>query len=237
MLIILALYLFLVWLFFSKLKLARWGWGSGTITVIIGAFILAVFLAMFNYLTPWGSFVVVSRVVEVTPNVSGQVVEIPAKPNEPVLAGEVLFQIYKVNQLEAQLAQAQQQVKQLQANYEQATANVEGLAKQLAFHAKRLADYQQLVSWDAQTEFRLQDTQVQYETVQFQLQAAKAAQLNAELAMNSEIGGINTMVAQIQAQLATRSGSSTKPRFARPATGMSRLWRSLPATAPCRPVR
>jgi multidrug resistance efflux pump len=51
-----------------------------------------------------------------------------------------------------------------------------------------------------QTEFRLQDTQVQYETVEFQLQAAKAAQLNAQLAMQSEIGGVNTTVAQIQAQ-------------------------------------
>jgi multidrug resistance efflux pump len=76
---------------------------------------------------------------------------------------------YKVNQLKAQLAQAQQQVKQLKANYEQATANVEGLAKQLAFHEQRLADYQQMVSQDAQTLFRLQDTQVQYETVQYQL--------------------------------------------------------------------
>ena len=69
MLIILALYLILVWLFFSKPKLARWGRRSGTITVIIGVFILVVFQAMFNYLMPSGSFTVVSRVIEVTPNV------------------------------------------------------------------------------------------------------------------------------------------------------------------------
>ncbi len=37
--------------------------------------------------------------------------------------------------------------------------------------------------------------------MQFQLQAAKAAQLNAKLAMDSEISGVNTNVAQIQAQL------------------------------------
>lgn len=207
MLIILTLYLVLVWLVFSKLKLLKWGWASGTVTVLIGAFILAVFLALFNYLTPSGSFVVISRVMEVTPNVSGQVIAIPVKPNESVKAGTVLFRIdpapfqYKVSQLEASLAQARQQVKQLAANYEQATANVEGLAKQLAYHTQRLADYRKLVGEEAQTEFRLQDTQVQYETVEFQLQAAKAAQLNAQLAMQSEIGGVNTTVAQIQAQL------------------------------------
>jgi multidrug resistance efflux pump len=200
MLIILTLYIILVWLIFSKLKLVKWGWGAGTATVLVGAFILAVFMAMFNYLTPLGSFVIGSRVIEVTPNVSGQVVEIPVKPNEPVKAGTVLFQIdpapfqYKVNQLEASLAQAQQQVRQLKANYEQASANVDGLSKQLSYHIKRLADYRQLVGEDAQTEFKLQDTQVQYETVEYQLQAAKAAQLNAKLAMDSEIGGVNTTV-------------------------------------------
>jgi multidrug resistance efflux pump len=68
---------------------------------------------MFNHLTPSGSFVIASRVVEVTPNVSGQVVAIPVKTNVPVKAGAVLFQIdlkpfqFKVNQLEASLAQAQ----------------------------------------------------------------------------------------------------------------------------------
>ena len=207
MLIILTLYVVLVWLIFSKLKLVRWSWGSGTVAVLIGAFILAVFVALFNYLTPSGSFVVISRVVEVAPNVSGQVIEIPVKPNEPVKAGTTLFRIdptpfkYKVDQLEASLAGAKQQVKQLAANFEQATANVEGLGKQLAYHSQRLADYGKLVGQGAQTEFRLQDTQVQYETVEFQLQAAKATQLNAKLAMDSEIGGTNTTVAQIQAQL------------------------------------
>ena len=207
MLIILCVYLILVWLLFSKLKLIRLGWVSGTLAALGGAFILAVFLALFNYLTPSGSFTVVSRVIEVKPNVAGQVIDIPVKPNEPVKAGAVLFRLdpapfqYKVNQLEASLAQAKQQVKQLEASYEQATANVQGLERQLAFHAKRLADYQQMIAQDAQTEFRLQDTQVQYETVQFQLQAAKAAQLSAKLAMDSQIGGVNTTVAQIQAQL------------------------------------
>jgi multidrug resistance efflux pump len=207
MLIILTLYLVLVWLLFFKLRVIRWGWMSGTIAVLIGAFILAVFLALFNYLTPSGSLTVVSRVVEVAPNVAGQVIEIPVKPNEPVKAGAVLFRLdpapfqYKVNQLEASLAQAQQQVKQLKASYDQATANVEGLTRQVAFHEKRLADYQQMISQDVQTEFRLQDTQVQYETVRFQLEAAKAAQQNAKLAMDSQIGGVNTAVAQIQAQL------------------------------------
>jgi hypothetical protein len=64
MLIILTLYLMLMWLVFARFKLVSWGWISGTFAVFGGAFILAVFLAMFNYLTPSGTFTVVSRVIE-----------------------------------------------------------------------------------------------------------------------------------------------------------------------------
>jgi multidrug resistance efflux pump len=60
---------------------------------------------------------------------------------------------------------------------------------------------QKLAGEQAQSVFRMQDTQVQFETVQYQLQSAKAALVTAKLAMDSEIGGVNTTVAQIAAQL------------------------------------
>jgi hypothetical protein len=37
------------------------GWLSGTISLLIGGFILATFLALFNYLTPWGRVTVTGR--------------------------------------------------------------------------------------------------------------------------------------------------------------------------------
>ena len=207
MLIILCLYVVALWLVFSKFKLVRWGWLSGTVSILIGAFILATFLALFNYLTPSGKVTVTGRVVEVTPNVTGQIVAIPVKPNVPVKAGDILFQIdpapyqFKVAQLQASLVAARQQSQILKSNYEQAIANVAGLGAQLKYNTKRLADIQTLSTEGANTEFKEQDTQVQYETVAAQLNAAKATQQSAKLAMDSEIGGVNTSVAQIQAQL------------------------------------
>src|SRR3981081_2182416 len=91
--IILCLYIVALWLVFSKFKLVRWGWLSGTVSILIGVFILATFLALFNYLTPTGKVTVTGKVVEVTPNVTGQIVTIPVKPNVPVKMGDVLFQI------------------------------------------------------------------------------------------------------------------------------------------------
>jgi len=70
--IILCLYVVSLWLVFSKFKFVRCGWLSGTVSVLVGVFILATFVT------------VAGRVVEVTPNVTGQIVAIPVKPNVPV---------------------------------------------------------------------------------------------------------------------------------------------------------
>ena len=225
MLIILCLYVVALWVVFSKFKLVRWGWLSGTVAVVIGAFILAIFLALFNYLTPSGRVTVAGRVVEVTPNVTGQIVAIPVKPNVPVKTGDVLFRIdpapfqYKVAQLKASLAGARQQAEILKSNYEQATANVTGLTAQVEFNTKRNADIQKLAAEGANTEFQAQDRQNQYETSLAQLNVAKAAQQSARLAMDSEIGGVNTTVAQIQAQLEDANWELSQTTIRAPADG------------------
>ena len=74
-----------LWAVFSKFRMVPWGWLSGTISLLMGGFILATFLALFNCLTPSGRVTVTGRVVEVTPNVTGQIVAIPATPNAPVV--------------------------------------------------------------------------------------------------------------------------------------------------------
>src|SRR2546423_2188028 len=225
MIIILCLYLVALWAVFSKFKLVRWGWLSGTVSIIVGAFILATFLALFNYLTPSGRVTVTGRVVEVTSNVTGQIVAIPVKTNVLVKANDVLFQIdpapfqYKVSQLQASLAAAKQQVEILKSNYEQATANVSGLTTQVAFNKQRNADIQKLAEEGANTQFQAQDNQNQYETALAQLNAAKAAQQSAKLAMDSEIGGVNTTVAQLQAQLDNANWELSQTAVRAPADG------------------
>jgi multidrug resistance efflux pump len=166
---------------------------------------------------------VTGRVVEVTPNVTGQIIAIPVKPNVPVKTNDVLFQIdparfqYKVTQLQASLAAAKQQVEILKSNYEQATANVSGLTTQVAYNKKRLAET--LAADEASTQFQAQDKQVQYETVSAQLGAAKAALQSAKLALDSEIGGVNTTVAQIQAQLDNAEWELSQTDVRAPADG------------------
>jgi len=93
MVIVAALYAILVWLIFFRLKWLRWGWGTGTVTVILGMLLCAVFVGFLSYLAPTGRVTVISRVVEVTPNVSDQITEISVPPNRLVKADAVLFKI------------------------------------------------------------------------------------------------------------------------------------------------
>jgi multidrug resistance efflux pump len=225
MAVIVALYAVLAWLAFCKLKLVRLSLLSGLLAGAAGLSILAAGTALCNYLTPTGWFVIVSTVTQIMPNVSGQVVAISVKPNQAVNRGDVLFRIdpapfqYKVSQLEAALAQAKQQAAQLKASYQQAKANADGLAAQYVHYSRRLAVIEQETREGVLAEFRAQDTQNQYEMINYQLQAAKAAQQNAKLAMDSEIGGVNTTVAQTEAQLADAKWQLAQATVRAPANG------------------
>lgn len=207
MVIILICYLVLAWLLFARLKLIRLTWLSGALATLAGVLILAVFAGLLNSLTPTGRIVVGARVVEVTPNVSGEIIAIPVRPNAPVRAGDVLFQIdpapfqYRVRQLEAALVGARQQADILQTNLDQANANVAGLEKQVAFHQQRLTDIARLTQGGASTQFREAGSQDQFDIAFAQLQAAKAQQRGARAALDSSINGVNTSVLQIRAQL------------------------------------
>ncbi len=97
---------------------------------------------------------------------------------------------------------------------------IEGLNQQLAFNQKRLSDISSLRWKKANSEFRQQDTQVQVETVSAQLQAAKAAQANAKLALDAEIGGINPAVAQVAAQLDDAQWQLEQTTIRAPADGV-----------------
>ena len=125
MAIVAALYAVLVWLVFFKLKWLPWGWFTGTVTVLVGLFVCAIFVGFLSHLAPTGRVAVLGHVVEVTPNVSGQIIEISVQPNELVKAGTVLFRIdptpydAQVRTIDAQLKFQQlrlSQMKELQAS-------------------------------------------------------------------------------------------------------------------------
>lgn len=93
------------------------------------ALLVVLFLPM-QWGAPSGPVNVYKTVVEVVPNVSGEVIEVPASGLEPLKKGDVLFQIdpepyqAKVDELQAQLAETRQNVERLRASSEAAAATV-----------------------------------------------------------------------------------------------------------------
>lgn len=156
---------------------------------------------------PSGEVLVVRNSVQIVPNVSGQVIEVAAEPNKPLRAGDILFRIdpapftYKVRDLEAQLVAARQKAEQLKANLDAATANTAAVSAQLGFAEQRRNDVERLARSSNATEFRLQDEQKQVDTLNAQLTAAKAQETSARLALASQINGVNTEVARVNAEL------------------------------------
>jgi len=114
-------------------------------------FMLAMFVFLFIPLqwgAPAGAVQVVRHSVQIVPNVSGQVLEVPVEPNVALKKGDVLFKIdpaqyqAKVDQLTAQLDFAKLRLGQYtqlekkdvgpRFQVEEAQANVQSLAAQLA---------------------------------------------------------------------------------------------------------
>lgn len=206
MLIIAILYICLAWLVFFRFKLLPWNWPWRIVSFLLGAAILAVFVALLNTLTPSGRIAVIGRVVEVTPNVAGQVTDIDVQPNTLVKAGAILFQVerapyeYKVKQLQAALAEARQKVEQIKSNVELAAADAEAVAAQLAYAVKRRDALAQLVQTNSTAKLNAEEAVAQVGIYTAQLVAARARETNAKLALGSEIDGENTTVAQLVAQ-------------------------------------
>ena len=61
MLFIALLYICAAWLIFFRFKLLPFNWPWRIVTVLLGCFILAVFVALLNTLTPSGRIAVIGR--------------------------------------------------------------------------------------------------------------------------------------------------------------------------------
>ncbi len=145
----------------------------------------------------------------IIPNVSGRVIEVPIEPNTPLKAGDILFRIdpqryqHAVAAKEAELADATQTAKQLEAaantaqRNAQAAASARDAAKDIYVRSKQLVEKGAI----SQAQFR-QDEE-KYLGTQSQSQAAESEAERAVLAATSAIGGVNTAIAKIQAELET----------------------------------
>ena len=132
MIVILSLtYAGLIWLLFFKFKLIEPNVKSYTGAAIVGVVVIGAILLAMNVFQPYSTNAVVSQyVVQIAPQISGEVTTVPVSPNQPIMKGDVLFTIdpapfqATVDGARAALVQSEQGAKMLDDNLDSAKANV-----------------------------------------------------------------------------------------------------------------
>ena len=161
--LLLAIYSIFVWLIFFKLKLLPWTFVWQVVVVTIPIIGLTVLILLLNVVAPSSHDVrVINYVVQIVPQVSGQVVEVPVQNNQFVKRGEVLLRldsvpyVLKVQQLEAELANTEGQIGQAREELAAAQGSTASLRAQLALSEKRVQQHQELVQAGAGNRFDLE---------------------------------------------------------------------------------
>lgn len=179
-----------------------------TTAALGGVAIIGGLLAALNYNHPFTSDGrIFFYTTPVTPRVQGTVVEVAAKPNVLLKQGDLLFRIdpkpyqYIVDQKRAALAEAEQNVKQLKSSLDQASAGTQKAQAQLDLAQQNYDRQTELFEKKVVAQATLDTAARNLESARQTFVAAEAGQERAQLASSSEIGGINTTVARLQADL------------------------------------
>lgn len=203
-------YVFLIRLVFFEFHLLKFTLAWKFITFGLWTMAVLTEVLFLGQFTPYTKEMFVqSYVVQMAPNLGGQVAEVFVQANQPVKKGDPLFAMdptierNKVQLLEAQLAAANTEVAELNQRVVQAQAAVRQVESDLR---ESRAEYDMVASAaerKAASQVRLDEMQRRVLALEAQLEASRAALRQTQLALESEIDGTHTAVAEVVAELAT----------------------------------
>ncbi|MBL4768180.1 MAG: biotin/lipoyl-binding protein, partial [Rhodobacteraceae bacterium] len=196
-------YLIFIWLVFFKLKLLKFSVTWGVVSFYIGAHLLLIFLVALRFYQPYTiDSHVVRATIQIIPKLTQPTIlaEVLVTPNQPVKKGDPLYRfddtIYSLARdgAKAQLVAAQQNAKMLEQDLIAATEAVERANAQWAYGVTQRARYEKLVPAGGGRQDELDRWIEQVAEDEAQVTSAKANQKKAELAIASNIDGVNTGV-------------------------------------------
>ncbi|WP_045423035.1 HlyD family secretion protein [Vibrio jasicida] len=178
-------------------------------TAVLGGVVLVgTLILLMNYNHPFTQ--IGNQVFSTTPVVSGvrgRVIEVPVQANQPLQKGDVLFRIdpipfqAEVDKLRAKVKEASQGALGLESGVQEAEAAV---IKALAERDKAQREfdrYQRGFDRGAFTEQQLDTRRQAFKAAQAALEVSQSKREQAQIALNSEVGGENTQVASLLAEL------------------------------------
>jgi multidrug resistance efflux pump len=206
--LLLTIYSVVVWLIFFKFKLFPWNRTSQVIVITIPIIGLTALILILNVVAPSSHDVrVINYVVQIIPQVTGQITEVPVGDNQFVKKGDILFQIdsmpfaMRARELEAKLSDTRSQVGQLGKELEAAQENTRSLRARLELANKRLVQNKELVDKGAGNVFDLEAAQTDVQDLRAKVSAAVASEAQIRERLGARSGGEQAQVATILAQL------------------------------------
>ena len=176
--------------------------------VLGGVVLIGTLILLMNYNHPFTQLG--NQVFSSTPIVSGvrgRVIEVPVEPNKPLKQGDILFMIdpipyeAEVEKLEAQIKEASQGALGLESDVQEAQAAQAQAIADRDKAQREYARYQRGYDKGAFTEQELDTRRQEYKATEAAVKVAEARVDQAKIALNSEIGGENTTVARLLAEL------------------------------------
>lgn len=227
-LILLAIYAFLVWLIFIKLKLLPWNIVSQVIVITLPIIALTALILFLNVVAPSSHDVrVINNFIQVIPQVPGRVIEVPIEGNQPVKKGDVLFRIDpvpfqdtikklegKISELKAKVIQAESSEKELVEQLPIAKSRITSIEAALELAVRRVKQYRDLAATGAGRIFDVE----QAETNKIALEADLDAALAREITMREKLAartedGVFAEIAAARASLASAEAELASARW------------------------
>ncbi|WP_170331245.1 HlyD family secretion protein [Ruegeria arenilitoris] len=203
-------YIIFVWFIFFKVRWLKFNITWGIVTFWIGAHLLLVFLVALRFFQPFSvDSHVVRSTIQIVPRLTEPTIltEVLVEPNIEVKKGDPLYRFddtvfsLEVEEATAQLVAAEQNAKILEQDVIVAAENVERANAQLAYALTQQARYENLVPAGGARQDELDRWNEQVTEDQAQIKEAEANLEKAQLALDSQIDGVNTGILQAQAQL------------------------------------
>lgn len=203
-------YIIFVWFVFFKAQWLKFNIMWGIVSFWVGAHLLLIFLVALRFFQPFSiDSHVVRSTIQIVPRLTGptRLAEVLVEPNTQVKKGDPLYRFedtvfaLEVAEAEAQLVAAQQNAKILEQDAIVAAENIERANAQLAYALTQQARYETLVPAGGARQDELDRWNEQVTEDQAQVKEAEANLEKAELALDSQIDGVNTGILQAQAQL------------------------------------
>jgi multidrug resistance efflux pump len=209
-LLITAVFIIVFWLVFFQFKLIKLTIPWAVVSSLFLVHLLLAFLIGIRFVAPYSEDAkIIQYTIQLVPRLPEPtlVTAVLVEPDAPVKKGQPLIQFDrrpyedKVKQLEAQLAQARQNVPVLKADMEAAQQKVIKAQSELEYAKYQKQLYGTLASKGAGPEEDFQKWSAQIKADEAGVKEAQAEVERARLKYTSQIGGVNTTVAEIQGEL------------------------------------